>query len=164
MRQGWWLIVVALTWLSLSPTDSRGGPPVEKQYQIDFKVLQGDPLGSLEEGTLKIVAEPTIVTLEKQAASFQSGGVVKIDGDDVQTGLTGKFTPEGAAGGTIRLSACFNYTQILSEKENSLQLQTNQAHFVRTVKSGQVVRLQLSRPVEPRIWVELSVKEFVPSK
>jgi len=159
MRRCCWLIVVALSLVSVSATVSPGGPPKERQYQIDLVIFEGDPLGSRAEGTLKIVAEPHQVTLDKRESSFHSGGVEKIDGDEVRTGLTAKITPEQSENGTIRLKVFLESTELLLSTEDHVLLQTNQARYFRTVKPGEVLRLRLSMPSERQKWVELTVKE-----
>jgi hypothetical protein len=164
MRHGRWLIVVALGLVSVSATVSTGGPPKKQKYEIDLVMFEGDPLGSQAEGTLKIVAEPHQVTLDKRESSFHSGGVEKIDGDEVRTGLTAKITPERSENGTIQLKVILKYTELLLSTEDHVLLQTNQARYFRTVKPGEVLRLRLSLPSERQQWVELTVKEFKPGK
>ncbi len=56
-------------------------PSPGKQFQFNLRVLEGDPLGSLEEGTLKVLAEPRLITLENQSFSFHSGGEVTVRDD-----------------------------------------------------------------------------------
>src|ERR1700677_2411655 len=92
-----WLVLtlvvtsVSMTATSLPATD----PPKPRQYQIDLAILMGDPLGSPKKGTIKTLAEPRIVTLEKKQASFISGGEVKVPGGEfVPQGLRMSITPE----------------------------------------------------------------------
>src|SRR6266705_3059258 len=44
-----------------------------KQLRINVRVFEGDPLGSQEAGTLKVLSEPRLVTLENRPFSFFSG-------------------------------------------------------------------------------------------
>src|SRR5947209_3698559 len=49
-------------------------PPRRRQVQISISVLQGDPLGSQEAGTLKTLTQPTLVTQNGCACECISGG------------------------------------------------------------------------------------------
>jgi hypothetical protein len=164
MRRGCWLIVVALGLVSVSATVTTGGPPKEREYQIDVKMLEGDPLGSGEDGTVHALSQPSMFTVEKQESRVQAGQTLKLDGEEVFSGTEMKITPQRGKEGTIRLSMVFKYTEIVSEKEDSLLLQTNEARYLRTVKPGEVLRLHLSKASEHQQWVELTVKEFEPGK
>ncbi len=48
-------------------------PPM-RQVMFKARVCEGDPKGSLEAKTMKVLAEPTLVTLLRRPASFSSGG------------------------------------------------------------------------------------------
>lgn len=49
-------------------------PRASQQVMIKTRVCQGDPQGNLEAKTLKVLAEPSLVTLVGRGASFTSGG------------------------------------------------------------------------------------------
>jgi hypothetical protein len=167
MRRSMLLAVVALSLVSTSGTVSTADTPKEKQYQFHIMVLEGDPLGSQQDNTQNIVSYPRIVTLEKQQANVQSGQNVKLDSDEVFVGTKLQVTPERTKEGTIRLSVLFEYTDVISEKEDSIQLQTNQARYIRTVKPGELLRLKIgkmAKVAEGQRWVELSVREFEPDR
>src|SRR5947209_6292935 len=164
MHRSWRLVVVALCLVFGAARVSTGDAPKKTQYLIDVLLFEGDPLGSREAGTLKIVAEPRQVTTEKRESSFHSGGIVKLDGDEVPFGVDVKLTPERGEEGTIRLKIVLEYTELLSHSEDSVQLQSDRARFVRTVKPGEVLRLPFGKPADHRRWVELTVREYEPGK
>lgn len=74
------LFVLALT--------ARGAPPDRpskstRQVMIQVRVVEGDPAGSAEAKTQRVLAEPTLVTMYGRPASFRSGGeiAVRAEGD-----------------------------------------------------------------------------------
>jgi hypothetical protein len=167
MRRCLWLAIVALGLVSVSPTVSAGDKPKEKQYQFAIKVLEGDPLGSHEDKSQEFLSQPQVVAVENQATNVQIGQIEKVDKDEVFVGLKLQVKPERAKEGTIRLSMVFEYTEVLSEKEDSLLLQTNQARYVRMVKPGELLRLKIGKmgkSTEGQRWVELSVGEVERAK
>jgi hypothetical protein len=164
MRRSLWLAIVALGLVPASATVSTGDTPKEKQYQIDVKVLEGDPLGSREEGTVHPLAQPCIVAVEKQEANVLVGQTVKLDGEEILAGVQIKIIPDRGKEGTIRLNMVFKCTEIVSEKEDSLLLQSNEARYFRTVKPGEVLRLKMGKSAEGQRWVELTAKEYVREK
>jgi hypothetical protein len=139
---------------------SRGSEPPPRQIQISLTMKQGDPLGSREEGTLKVLAEPRLVTLERQPGSFLSGGEVRIGGEMVHVGKLVKVTAEKVADGRLLLGVVLEHTDLSDRREDSAQFQTSRAIYSRTVKPGEVLRLRWGKNTPgPQTWAELSVRE-----
>jgi hypothetical protein len=78
------------------------------------------------DGTAHIIAEPHQITLENRECCFHSGGLIKANGEDVITGTTIKITPERGKNGTVCLKVFLEYTDVISQAEDSLRTQTNQ--------------------------------------
>jgi hypothetical protein len=154
------LLAVVATCLNLAPgAVGSDEAPKKVSYAIDCQIWQGDPLGSREEHTLSVVAEPRQVTLEKREAFFHSGGVTKFKDEEVETGITIKITPEKGENGTIRLTAFLQTNEVTSQTKDGLATQTNQARYVRTVKSGERIRFRAGKSGTRQVWIELTVKE-----
>jgi len=66
---------------SQSPADGDKQSPA-KQLQVNLLVFEGDPLGSREARTLKVVAEPRLTVLENRPFNFTSGVRVGEDAFD----------------------------------------------------------------------------------
>ena len=56
----WLLILAALAGAAFLAHPAGAEAPVPKQYLINISLKHGDPLGSREEGTLKVLAEPRL--------------------------------------------------------------------------------------------------------
>jgi hypothetical protein len=164
MRRNGLLVIVAVC-SSLAPaTVSSGEAPKKASYAIDYQIWEGDPLGSREEHTLSVVAYPRQVALEKEETSFHSGGSTKFKAEDVETGITIKITPEKGENGTIRLKAFLQTTEVTSQTKDGLVTHTNQARYIRTIKSGERVRLRAGKSNLGEVWVELTVTEIAAEK
>src|SRR4051794_17574876 len=138
-------------------------PSSAKQLQFTLDVFEGDPLGSREQGTLKLLASPRIVTLENKPFTFISGGEIAIPNgpQGVQferTGLTLEGTPGAVKDGKIGLDLKLSNTTVGKETEDQIQLSTETTRMITTVKLGEVVKLRWGKgSADNQRWVELSV-------
>ncbi|MFL5329020.1 MAG: hypothetical protein ACJ8C4_08895 [Gemmataceae bacterium] len=85
-------------------------PPKENSnvgYELKVGLYQGDPFGDPENGTLKILSEPTLMTLGDQTASLKIEEQVTFEGGAISSdrcGYTIKFTPQAADQGKVRIA------------------------------------------------------------
>jgi hypothetical protein len=138
-----------------------------KQLQFNLRVFEGDPLGSREAGTLKVVAEPRLITLEKGSFSFVSGGEVAVTGIDgvqfVQSGRVLEGKPEAVKDGKIRLDITLSNTTVGKRTQEHIQLDTETSRTITTVRLGEVVKFRWGKgSADKQAWVELSVAEIKP--
>jgi hypothetical protein len=101
----WKLIPVAvalMAWIGSPSAKGAAGKP--ERYRIDVSLRQGDPDGSREAGTLKVLAEPTLVTRNGQEASYVSGGEAPVGGAFVPLGATLRAIPVGVDGEVLSLN------------------------------------------------------------
>ena len=138
--------------------------PTPPQFQLDLVILQGDPLGSREAGTLKVLAESKLVAREKRPASFLTGGQVFSGGEFVDFGHKITVVSERAEDGAIRLHVVLEYTELQDQTEDSASFQTSQRRYTRAVKPGESVKLRWGKQSERQTWVELSVREVESSR
>jgi hypothetical protein len=143
------------------------GKPPAKQLQINVRVFEGDPLGSREAGTLKVLAEPRLVTLENRPFSFVSGGEMAVTGGEgVSFPRFGRLI-EGKAGavkdGKVRLDLTLSHTTVAERTEGRVQLHTESTRTITTALLGEVVKLRWGKGgTEKQAWAELSVEEVGP--
>jgi hypothetical protein len=136
-----------------------------KQLQFNLLVLEGDPLGSREAGTLKVIAEPRLVTLENRPFSFLSGGEIAVnDGGSVQFVEFGRMI-KGKAGtvkdGKVRLDLTLSNTTVGERTEERIQLHTDTSRTITTVRLGEIVKLRWGKgSADRQTWAELSVEEI----
>src|SRR5262245_42153627 len=80
-----------------------GEPKKARQFRIELKLLQGDPLGCHEEGGTRCLAQPILCILEGSSGTFLSGGQQFMDGEYVDVGFKARIKPRQVEGG-IELS------------------------------------------------------------
>lgn len=135
-----------------------------KALLIKVHVFQGDPAGSREAGTLKLLAEPALVTIEGRSFSFRVGGEIPVaDGNALEFVATG-LSVDGKAGkvtdGKVRLDLTLASTTGEQLKERT-QFQTESLRSIATVRLGEVVKLRWNSPNgdKQKTWMELTVEE-----
>jgi hypothetical protein len=152
------MLIAAALVVCLCSSTAQGTSGNPEQYQINVSVLQGDPHGSREAGTLKVLAEPTLVTRVGQEASYLSGGKAPVDGESVEFGNKLRVFVE-AVGEAVRLKLSLEHTVLLESGEGTTRLRTDRALYTKMVKPGEVLTLGWGRPSE-RMWVEVSVNKL----
>lgn len=126
----------------------------ERKVRIDLSVRTGDPLGSREEGTLKIIAEPCLVTAHKHAAMFLAGGKQ----EDNPFGIQFKTTPQIRLDGKIQLDCDITETVRGVERGESVKVRP-----MTVLTPGKRVKVRVSsRAATDQTWIELEAKVVEP--
>jgi hypothetical protein len=167
MRWSITLVLTAAMLVGRQPTAGGDQPPPGKQLQFNVRVLEGDPLGSREAGTLKVLAEPRLITLENRPFSFVSGGELPVtDGESVQFQSFGRMIegkPGAVKDGKVRLDITLSSTTIGERTKDRIQLHSESTRTITTVRLGEVVKLRWGKGgTEKQTWAELSVVEVKP--
>jgi len=151
----------------LLPGDLWGAEPEKpagtRQLMFHVRVLEGDPLGSREAGTIKLLAEPTMITTENRPFTLMTGGEVPFiaegDVEWVLKGLKMNGKPGIAKDGKVRLVLTLTHTVVEHQSEDLLQLSTTETRVISTVKLGEVTRFRFgktdSKP-DQQHWVEIT--------
>src|SRR5260221_8113083 len=79
---------VVIFWGVASPA-AEPWPPSGKPVICQARLLQGSPSGSIERGTIRVLSEPTLTTLEGREATLQIGG--KLDSQSKRELFFGTF-------------------------------------------------------------------------
>ena len=70
-------------------------PPIGRPVICQARLLQGSPSGSIERGTIRVLSEPTLTTLEGREATVQIGGtLISQSKGEVFFGTLLKVTPK----------------------------------------------------------------------
>jgi RNA polymerase sigma factor (sigma-70 family) len=141
-------------------------PKAPRQVQIRLRVWEGDPQGSREAGTLKILAQPTLGVLEGRPFSFLDGGeqAVPAGADKIQFvefghSIRGTARP-GEKPGTVFLDVTFENTTIPEQSVDILRVNSESTRMLGTFKVGEVVKLDGPKSAAGRqLWAELVVEK-----
>lgn len=139
-----------------------------KQLRISLRLLEGDPLGSVEAGTVEILSQPQIITLEKQEASMSNGQEILVPSDDgrgevAQYGVKIAVKPGVVKDGKVRLDITASHSTLESQSKERIEIRTDEARAITTVRLGKVVKVRMDRGDGKRQkWVEVTVAEHKP--
>jgi hypothetical protein len=126
-------------------------PAGPKQITCHYRLMQGDPLGSLDKGTLKVLAEPTLVTIDGQNCSVEVNGY--------QVNCLPLIYPEGK----IHLDFDVTRTQTIKQTKERTTVQNVEVKTSRTVRPGKVAKVRLGKtPAGDPVWLEVSAEIVKP--
>jgi hypothetical protein len=141
------LALVLLTRMT-APVSAQKGPG-QREVTLDINVFEGDPKGSRAKGTIRLLARPRITTLEDRPACTRLGSSSIVEGKYAVSaafeGMT--FLPSRMPDGKIRLEV------------DSTLAGAEPRRVVRTVKSGQEVKVELGKtPSGDMRWAVIKVE------
>jgi|SRR6516162_5681397 hypothetical protein len=143
-------------------------PPPAKRLAIKLRVCSGDPLGNEKQSTVKVLAEPHLVTFENKKASFFSGSEFVVPGGAagirfMEIGHKVEIKPGAVNGGVVHLDITFTSTTADDPTPERLSLRTESARTIGVYKLGEVIKLPLApRPADQQEWIEVIVDEVKP--
>jgi hypothetical protein len=125
-------------------------------HQINVCVRQGDPQGSREAGTVSTVAQPRMVVVDKQQATFITGDGVEVENKLLEL----RITPALEQDGSVRLSVDMMQKEVVYRDGDDVCYRIHQSRYTRMVQLDEVIRLHAGKMGDTQTWVELSVTEF----
>jgi hypothetical protein len=143
-------------------------PPAGRQLQFNLRVFEGNPFCSRGAGTLKILAEPRLVTLEDRPFSFICGSEIAVSKDAsgvqfVQAGLRIDGKPGTIKDGKVRLDVTTSNTRVEEGTEAHKQVHTERTRKIIMMQLGAVVMFRWGKgSADRQRWVELSVEAVKP--
>src|SRR5205823_6098961 len=110
-------------------------PPKPRQIAMRVAIKCGDPFGSPEKGTLKILANPNLVTFESQPAEFHiTVGELVIGGEKISYGLGLRFLVERAQGDKFQVTTTQVRTEVVDKADDRVRLLSSKTVSVHAVK------------------------------
>jgi hypothetical protein len=157
------LVLAAAVGLALLGTAGAAGPaPKERQYQIDLRLLQGDPLGSPEKGTAEVLTQPALQVAENQEGMVFIGQRVTADGKRLDAGCSFRVVAASAAGGKVRLRVTVEATEVVenpADRQPAVRTVVERTTFTREAKPGETLRVRVGQRGRKETWVELRGRE-----
>jgi hypothetical protein len=139
-----------------------------KQLAITLHVCSGDPLGNEKQGTLKVLAEPHLVTFENKTASFFSGSEFVVPGGAtgirfMEIGHKVVIKPGAVKDGAVHLDITYTSSTAEDPTPERLRIRTESARTIGTYKFGEVIKLPIGpRSADQQEWIEVIVDEVKP--
>jgi len=141
--------------------------PSTKQFKISIRVLEGDPLGKWQNGTIKTLAEPCLITVEKHPFSFVAPGQIPVpniaDTPLPSIGRTIEGEVRSHRDGKIRLDITLSTTTFAEQTDDRLQFNSKSTRTITTIEPGELVKLRWNEGTAAKqTWAELSIEEPKP--
>jgi hypothetical protein len=155
------LVLAGLVGLALLGPAGAADPSAKgRQIQIELRLLRGDPLGSPEQGTAKVLTRPTLQMLEKQEGRVFTGQRVRVAGEMRGVGNGFRAVAESAAGGKLRLRVTVELSRVVEDPTTGQPaVRTELAHFTREAKPGEMLRVRVGKRAGKETWVEMRARE-----
>ena len=162
-----WVIALAVAVVVGIQTAPAADKASEKQLQFNLRVFEGDPLGSVEAGTVKVLAEPCLRAVEGHACRFNSGGEIPLfDGRGIQYvpfGLHVETKAHLIQQGKVHVDITLSNVTVVKRDDEQIQTNSEATRVIATLKLGEVVKLRRGKgSASKQAWVELSVEEAKP--
>lgn len=135
------------TLMFLGPVDTK---PAEKLFRIQCAILQGDPLGSKEDGNVEILAQPRLTLSNNKFGTFQFGSSDGNGECSVSVNLTPRYD---AASGELFVRS---QPTITMPDIGTIGIETT--FVLRKPDDVRRIRLVAKSPTE-QIWIEIKYVE-----
>jgi Flp pilus assembly secretin CpaC len=145
-------------------------PPVavKDQFQFDMRICEGDPDGSREAGTLKVLANPTLVTLDNRTADFFVGGELAALSPEgavqfVEFGTQVSVLARSVDDTWVHLDMKLEKTDRTDDPDPSvLKVAGHTSRTVGKFKLGEPVRMLLDKGNGKKLWCDVTVTKANP--
>lgn len=161
------LSLASVALLGVEPIEKGEKDQPRKMIQVKVRVCEGDPLGNKQAGTLKVIAEPRIVTYDGRTARFASAVQMAVFSESeegkeiVPAGVSFDVLPRALPDGRFRIELTSHHLIVTERSEQTAQFQNQMTRTVTTVRPGEQVKVKFgfSASGQP-VWAELTVDEF----
>jgi hypothetical protein len=163
MRRCIGLVFVAAMIVGTHAAAAEDNPPPPKLLQFTVRIFEGDPLGSPKAGTLTLLADARLTTLENRSASVATGGeiLVRDVAKPVEIGLRLDLNPRVVKDGKVCVDLTMSHTAVGEKTNDRTQFHTHTTRTITTIKLGEVVKVRWSDGgADKKSWAELSVDKI----
>ena len=158
------LIYIAMSTVILCPTvlAHEAKPVAAKVYTIEVSLQEGHSTGSIEKGTLRILAHPTVMVTEGREAKILIGGEVAVGGEKVPHGISLILTAESRPDDRVYVTGALEVSTLgrLTDDDETVMREGTSVHFAKTVACGEKVRVPKSKSARSQRWLELRVEKL----
>lgn len=134
-----------------------GSSSLLADYEAKVTLYQGDPQGSREAGTVKLVAAPTLVIRPGEDASVFVGGQVKAGQHMKPVGREVEIIPTEVDGGGLRVRVVLKI-HTLAGRGATAQVTTRSEEATATIQASGTMRVEIGKDPKDRQWVDVTVR------
>jgi hypothetical protein len=142
-----------------------------KQFRIEVKAYQGDPLGTRADGTVRCLVDAVVVTRSGSSAALLAGGqtpVQRPDGKLVfeETGLRTEILPLAYSNGVVwaEVSTTLRAVNVGLGNAGMPGFTEQNQRVARVVTPGEAFRVRVAAAAATdQTWVEVTIREQPPA-
>jgi hypothetical protein len=155
-------LAVSVTLIGGIPSSAENATPARpcKGFDFEAKVCQGDPLGTVQDGDVKVLGSLSGASVPNSNGAFRLYYDVKeVEREQVILGYLMRVNFESAGNGKIRLRLTLEHTGLQEDRPQETVICTSYRRHDRVVKDGETVRLHFGKSADRDTWLELRVQE-----
>jgi hypothetical protein len=155
------LTIAALSITGVSPVAKLPAPAsLPRGYSFEAKVCQGDPLGSVMDGDVKVLGSLSGGTVPRSKNGFNiyQSGVREVEGGQVVAGYFMWTDFEPAEDGKVRLRLTLQHSEVEEDDPQETVARTSYKRHDRVINDGETVRLRWGKSADRDTWLELTVR------
>jgi hypothetical protein len=165
MRKVLVVALAALAAVGAAPRE-KAAEPTPKQIHIQMRIYEGDPFGSRQDRTLKLLSRPQIMTLDGQMAAItiRTDQTVPKELEGREPGFTIKVRPTLADDNRVRVHLDWEVLSIVhpTGKPAGITIQQQTTDII--AEPREPVRVKLGTSAAGQLqWIELTVEEIKPA-
>jgi hypothetical protein len=153
---------LATVWFEGRSTAEQPKKPTQtRSYSLDFSLREGDPSGSLAEGTVKVVLShpPVMASTEKEVDCF-IGSQTRLGTRTIDVGIGVKCFLAPKPDQKVHVDAVFAMSTFRELEPDAFERQTTELIFAKDVECNQPVRIPLPAKGGVKRWLEVVVQEY----
>jgi hypothetical protein len=129
-----------------------------QQFEFDISLFEGDPKGSREAKTLRIVSAPTLALKSGQKGSYLLGKQIQVGKKTVAIGKHVHISTKDFGHGATRVSLALEVTDRTGPA--SSQVTSKKAETTATIQSGGGnLCVELGDDPKNKLWVEITISK-----
>jgi hypothetical protein len=136
-------------------------PP--REFAIRLTLLQGDPLGSREAGTIEVLTSANLQTVERQEGDVSVGQTLPVGSRSVEVGVRLRVLPEPLPSGKIKLRIDSELGTVIQHSGDGISYRTENIIQNCEVKLGEMSRIRVAPRAKKEKWLEVLVTEVTAS-
>jgi hypothetical protein len=127
-----------------------------KQFVIEVRVCQGDPLG--DKSDITVLSRPTLMVIQGQPGMVSVR--TALDGFDDFVGISVHVRATSAKDGEIRVEVAARIAELVHQSKDRHEIRSWSSRQVREVRHGETLKMRIrTSSANDQTWLEATVKE-----
>lgn len=133
-------------------------PPPADEYVIRLELRQGDPRGSVEDKSIRVLATSSIATVADRPAELKVGGEVAAADELVPFGTVIRICASQLDDGRVRIRGSLETSSVHKSSDEVVLRESLCVHFAKPVVLNEKVTVPLQQAGVQHRWCEILVE------